>query len=61
MRRRARNRFGGATTPAVVLADEIAAGIVRTAPFDLAIKERFYAVTMRRSFQHPELEALLQS
>lgn len=57
----AREQVGVAIAPAVVLADEIAAGIVRTAPFDLAINERFYAVTMRRSFQHPELEALLQS
>jgi LysR family transcriptional activator of nhaA len=55
----ARAQMGVAIAPAVVLADEIASGVVQTAPFDLPIKERFYAVTMRRSFQHPELEALL--
>ncbi|MFY9241118.1 MAG: LysR family transcriptional regulator [Roseovarius sp.] len=55
----ARAQVGVAVAPSVVLADEIAAGTVQTAPFDLAIKESFYAVTVRRSFQHPALEGLL--
>ncbi|WP_371153179.1 LysR family transcriptional regulator [Jannaschia sp. 2305UL9-9] len=55
----ARAGAGVAVAPAVVLADEIAAGMLATAPFDLAITERFYAVTMQRAFPHPLLAQLL--
>lgn len=50
---------GVAVAPSVVLADEIASGAVRTAPFDLAISEPFYAVTLPRDFPHPALAGLL--
>lgn len=55
----ARDGVGLAIAPSVVLADEIAAGLLVTAPFELAIVESFYAVTVRRNFPHPALEALL--
>lgn len=55
----ARDGIGLAVTPSVVLADEIASGIVATAPFDLGFVEPFYAVTLPRRFPHPELSNLL--
>jgi len=55
----AREDMGLAIAPSVVLADEIASGLLRTAPFDLEIVESFYAVTVRRNFPHPMLAALL--
>ncbi len=55
----ARADAGLAVAPTVVLADEIASGRLRTAPFDLNIAESFFAVTVRRSFPHPELERLI--
>jgi LysR family transcriptional activator of nhaA len=55
----ARSGAGLAVAPAVVLADEIAQGMLASAPFPLPIQETFYAVTAPRSFPHPLLEALL--
>ncbi|MEO1678316.1 MAG: LysR family transcriptional regulator [Pseudomonadota bacterium] len=55
----AREDAGLAVAPAVVLADEIAAGTLATAPFPLDIVERFYAITARRSFPHPLIGELL--
>ncbi len=56
----AREGIGLAIAPAVVLADEIAAGLLQTAPHDLRINESFFAVTIPRSFPHPLLAPLLQ-
>lgn len=56
----AREDVGLAIAPSVVLADEIASGRVQTAPFDLNIKESFYAVTVQRSFPHPALTDLVK-
>jgi len=50
---------GLAVAPAVVVADELASGRLATAPFDLGLEERFYAITARRSYPHPLLPALL--
>ncbi|WP_150526193.1 LysR family transcriptional regulator [Roseibium sediminis] len=55
----ARENVGLAIAPSVVLADEIASGLIATAPFDLKIFEAFYAVTVERAFPHPVLGALL--
>lgn len=55
----AREGIGVAVAPAVVLADEIAAGVVQTAPFELGIVEPFYAVTLPRGFPHPVISDLL--
>ncbi|MEM1301698.1 MAG: LysR family transcriptional regulator [Pseudomonadota bacterium] len=55
----AREGVGLAVAPTVVLADEIASGLIETAPFDLGISEPFYAVTRPRRFPHPELGPLL--
>ncbi len=55
----ARAGAGLAIAPSLVLRDEIASGLLATAPFDLEIVESFYAVTVRRNFPHPALEALL--
>ncbi len=55
----ARAGAGLAIAPSLVLRDEIAGGLLATAPFDLEIVESFYAVTVRRNFPHPALEALL--
>lgn len=55
----AREDAGLAIAPEVVLADEIAAGLLQAAPFDLDIAESFFAVTAQRSFPHPVLAALL--
>lgn len=50
---------GIALAPAVVLADEISAGSVIEAPYDLKITEEFYAVTAKRLFPHPLVDILL--
>ncbi|MEL7105909.1 MAG: LysR family transcriptional regulator [Pseudomonadota bacterium] len=55
----AREGAGLAVAPAVVLADELAAGRVATAPFDLGIVESFFAVTTKRSYPHPLLKDVL--
>lgn len=55
----AREGAGLAIAPAVVFADELKAGRVARAPFDLQIVESFYAVTVRRSFPHPLLRDLI--
>lgn len=57
----ARENMGLAIAPAIVLADEIASGLIATAPFDLDIVESFYAVTIERNFPHPALEGLLET
>ncbi|WP_439110287.1 LysR family transcriptional regulator [Lentibacter sp.] len=54
-----REGAGVALAPSVVLADEIAAGTVASAPYDLGIKEVFYAVSAPRRFAHPALRAVL--
>jgi LysR family transcriptional activator of nhaA len=56
----AREGVGVAVAPSVVVADEIAAGVLATAPFDLGIAEPFFAVTLPRRFPHPALGDLLQ-
>lgn len=56
----AREGVGLAVAPTVVVADEIASGVLATAPFDLGISEPFFAVTVPRSFPHPALKGLLQ-
>ena len=55
----AREGVGLALAPDIVLADEITAGQLVTAPFDLSIIDRFYAITTQRSFPHPLLHTLL--
>ncbi|MEL7459638.1 MAG: LysR family transcriptional regulator [Pseudomonadota bacterium] len=55
----AREGAGLAVAPAVVLADELAAGRVATARFDLGIVESFFAVTTKRSYPHPLLKDAL--
>lgn len=55
----ARDDVGLALTPAVVLADELAQGLLASAPFSLDIVESFYAVTARRTFPHPVVERLV--
>ncbi len=57
----ARDDVGLAITPAVVLADELAQGILGRAPFALDIVESFYAVTARRTFPHPFVSKLIAS
>lgn len=57
----AREGAGLAIAPSVALADEIEAGIVAAAPFDLHIVESFYAVTTPRHFPHPWIARLLSS
>lgn len=54
-----RQGLGIALAPAVVLADEIASGLIEQAPFDLALTEDFYAVTVERQFPHPLVEDML--
>lgn len=56
----AREGVGLAVAPTVVVADEIASGVLATAPFDLGITEPFYAVTLPRKFPHPALQGVLQ-
>ncbi|MEM7490286.1 MAG: LysR family transcriptional regulator [Pseudomonadota bacterium] len=55
----AREGVGLAVAPALVLADEIAAGVLVTAPFDLGIRETFYAMTVERQFPNPAVGELL--
>lgn len=55
----AREGVGLAVAPAVVLADEIAAGTLVTAPFDLGIVETFYAATIDRQFADPIVSELV--
>ncbi|MEO1469946.1 MAG: LysR family transcriptional regulator [Pseudomonadota bacterium] len=55
----AREDAGLAIAPAVVLADEIAAGLVAEASFGLDIVETFYAVTVQRRFPNPLLRRLI--
>jgi LysR family transcriptional activator of nhaA len=56
----AREDVGLAVTPAVVLADELAQGVLATAPFPLDVVESFYAVTAQRTFPHPLLGQLAE-
>jgi LysR family transcriptional activator of nhaA len=56
----AREGIGLAIAPTVVVADEIASGMLVTAPFDLGISEPFFAVTLPRKFPHPALAGLLE-
>ncbi|MBJ3764532.1 LysR family transcriptional regulator [Maribius pontilimi] len=56
----AREDLGLAVTPAVVLADELAQGVLATAPFPLNVVESFYAVTTPRTFPHPLLGRLAE-
>jgi LysR family transcriptional activator of nhaA len=55
----ARAGAGLAVAPAVVLADEIAQGLLHEAPFRLDISETFYAITAQRRFPHPALAGVL--
>ena len=55
----ARDDVGLAITPAVVLADELAQGLLAAAPFPLDIVESFFAVTAPRTFPHPLLARLI--
>jgi LysR family transcriptional activator of nhaA len=55
----ARDDAGLAIVPPIVVTDEIAAGRLVEAPYDLGIVEGFYAVTMERRFPHPMLGELL--
>ncbi|WP_421906236.1 LysR family transcriptional regulator [Mameliella sp.] len=55
----ARDDVGLAITPAVVLADELAHGLLTSAPFELDIVESFYAVTAPRTFPHPLVGRLI--
>ncbi len=55
----AREGAGVAVAPSVVVADELRAGRLATAPFALNIVESFYAITMRRRYPHPFLNTLL--
>lgn len=56
----ARQDVGVALAPSVVLADEIAQGMLQTAPFELSLVESFYAITPRRSFPHTALAELVK-
>lgn len=56
----AREGAGLAIAPSVVVADELKAGILATAPFDLGISEPFFAVTLPRAFPHPALATLFR-
>lgn len=55
----ARAGVGLAIAPAVVVEDEVRAGLLATAPYDLNMWEPFYAVTLPRKFPHPALAWLL--
>lgn len=57
----AREGAGLAVVPAVVVQDELERGRLATAPFELGVGERFYAITARRTFPHPMLAALLEN
>jgi len=52
---------GVAVAPTVVVADEIASGVLVSADFDLGIYEPFFAVTLPRKFPHPALAGLLRN
>lgn len=54
-----REDMGLAIAPAVVLADELATGLLASAPFALDIVESFYAITIHRTFPHPVLRDLI--
>lgn len=55
----ARTGLGVAVSPSIVVADELASGVLKAAPFALNIHEPFYAVTLPRDFPHPALRDLL--
>ena len=55
----AREGAGLAVVPEVVVADELAQGLLHAAPHALEIFETFYAITVRRRFEHPLLGQLL--
>jgi LysR family transcriptional activator of nhaA len=55
----ARTGVGVALIPSIVVADEVADGVLKAAPFDLQIYEPFFAVTLPRAFPHPALKELL--
>ncbi|MEM6386187.1 MAG: LysR family transcriptional regulator [Pseudomonadota bacterium] len=55
----ARAGVGVALTSSIVVADEIANGLLKVADFDLGISEPFFAVTLPREFPHPALKDLL--
>lgn len=57
----AREGAGLAVVPSVVVADELRANRLQTSPFTLDIMERFYAITIKRSFPHPLLATLLKA
>lgn len=57
----AREGAGIAVAPAVVLADELSSGRLTSAPFELQIFERFFAITLRRDYPHPLLGSLLET
>lgn len=57
----AREDAGLAVVPAVVLADELGAGLLVEAPFQLGISEPFYAVTVERRFPNPLVQALIDA
>ena len=56
-----RENLGLCVVPPVVLADELAQGILAQAPFHLDIGEPFYAITTDRRFPHPLLAHLLDT
>lgn len=55
----ARAGVGVAVAPTVVVAEEIASGLLQTATFPLGITEPFFAVTLPRKFPHAALKSLL--
>lgn len=55
----ARAGAGLAVAPSVVVVDELRAGRLATADVDLGLTERFFAITLGRSFPHPLLASLL--
>jgi LysR family transcriptional activator of nhaA len=56
----AREGVGLALVPPIVVQDELANGTLAEAPFDLAMTETFYAVTIERRFPNPLVAPLLQ-
>ncbi|MEL6197795.1 MAG: LysR family transcriptional regulator [Pseudomonadota bacterium] len=57
----AREDAGLAIAPPVVMADELAAGLLREAPVELDIVETFYAVTIERRFPNALLPVLFEA
>ncbi|MEM6479973.1 MAG: LysR family transcriptional regulator, partial [Pseudomonadota bacterium] len=57
----AREGAGIAVAPSVVLTDELALGLLVTAPYELGLTEHFFALTARRKFPHPLVEPLLRA